>query len=258
MAETQAQLRALELTNQRMNEFVGIASHELRTPLTTAVLGIESAQRRIASLMAAGPEAVIHAGDLLQLGELFETAGHEMARQERLVNDLLDLSRLETGRLEMRVQRCDLAEIVRQSVEEQRLAHPTRQITLSLPQEAASISVYADPDRIRQVIANYLTNALKFSAEDRPVRVEVRNDAWLVQVRVTDEGPGLTPVEQQRVWDQFYRAQGVPIQSGSEIGLGLGLYISRQIIERHGGQVGVESEPGHGSTFWLALKLAPT
>jgi signal transduction histidine kinase len=154
------------------------------------------------------------------------------------------------------MQHCDLTEIVRQCVEEQRVAQPMRHVTLTLPSEAASIPVLADPDRIGQVVTNYLSNALKYSAEDRPIGVELRQSAGLAWVRVTDEGPGLSPEAQQRVWERFYRAEGIEVQSGSEVGLGLGLYISRQIIERHGGQVGVESAPGQGSVFWLTLPLA--
>jgi len=109
------------------------------------------------------------------------------------------------------------------------------------------------------VLTNYVTNALKYSDADCPVAVAVAvvgSEAW---VRVRDEGPGLSPEQQGQVWDRFRRVSGVDVRDtaqGSAGGLGLGLYISRRIVEGHHGRVGVESAPGHGATFWFALPLA--
>ncbi len=117
-----------------------------------------------------------------------------------------------------------------------------------------------DADRIGQVVTNYVSNALKYSAPDRPVAVSLRVANGEATVRVRDEGPGLTPEQQQHIWDRYRRVQGVAIQDnaqGAGGGLGLGLYISRGIIEQHGGRVGVESAPSQGSTFWFTLPLEP-
>jgi signal transduction histidine kinase len=124
-----------------------------------------------------------------------------------------------------------------------------------MPAEQVGL-VSADCDRISQVIANYLTNALKYSAEDRPVLVELRQEAEQVRFAVIDEGVGLSADEQNHIWERFYRAQGVEVMSISHtsmMGLGLGLYICKMIIELHHGSVGVESSPGVGSTFWFTL-----
>jgi signal transduction histidine kinase len=108
------------------------------------------------------------------------------------------------------------------------------------------------------VLTNYLTNALKYSLEECPVDVmlEVVGSS-IARVSVRDQGPGIPAEEQAHIWEIFHRVPGVEVLTGSGVGLGLGLYISRTIIERHGGQVGVESTVGLGSTFWFTLPLAP-
>jgi signal transduction histidine kinase len=106
------------------------------------------------------------------------------------------------------------------------------------------------------VLTNYLTNALKYSAADKPVEVHLLVEGHNARVAVRDEGPGLSLKEQQQVWQCFYQAQDVTVLSGSGVGLGLGLHISQTIVELHQGRVGVESVVGQGSTFWFTLPLA--
>ncbi|MGH2482729.1 MAG: sensor histidine kinase, partial [Ktedonobacteraceae bacterium] len=130
-----------------------------------------------------------------------------------------------------------------------------RTIELILPQEGA-VRVQADSVRISQVVTNYLTNALKYSAEHQPVSVGLELEGHEARVWVKDAGPGLSPEVQQAIWDRLYRlstfAEYTGLGSG---GLGLGLYINREIIRQHGGNVGVESASGKGSTFWFTLPL---
>ena len=114
----------------------------------------------------------------------------------------------------------------------------------------------ADADRIGQVVTNYLTNALKYSPVDRPIEVFLAIEGQMARVSVQDEGPGLSPAEQQAIWERFYQVERIKVQSGSGTGLGLGLYICQTIIEQHQGKVGVQSSPGEGSTFWFSLPLA--
>jgi signal transduction histidine kinase len=258
-AEARTRALALEEANRRMDEFLGIASHELRTPLTSVTANVQLAERRLRSLSsmdAQGERTPDEPGDDAQRAHmLLERSARQLTRLDRLVGDLLDSSRVQAGKLEMRPQPCDLMEIVRDAVREQRTAWPGRDITLDLPRRAA-VSLYSDVDRIGQVITNYLSNALKYSAEDAPVemRLRVRGDTARVEVR--DRGPGLTREQQEQLFERFYRAPGIEQQSGSGVGLGLGLYICRTIVERHGGAVGVESVPGDGATFWFTLPLA--
>ena len=141
--------------------------------------------------------------------------------------------------------------LVDEEVGDQRCLTPERTITCTLlPEE---IFVLADADRVKQVINNYLSNALKYSKKDQPVEVDMTADEHMVRVQVRDEGPGLTEIEQQRIWERFYRAEDIEVCSGSGVGLGLGLHLSRTIIEMQGGRVGVDSIPGQGSTFWFIL-----
>ena len=109
--------------------------------------------------------------------------------------------------------------------------------------------------RIGQVVTNYLTNALKYSPPDRPVEVGVQEAQQQGYVWVRDQGPGIASEEQGHLWERFHRVAGVEVLSGSGIGLGLGLHISKTIIDHHHGHVGVESQPGQGSTFWFTLPL---
>jgi signal transduction histidine kinase len=118
------------------------------------------------------------------------------------------------------------------------------------------VAVMADASRIEQVVTNYLSNALKYSREDRPVVVRLDVDGETARVAVRDEGIGVAPAEQASIWDRFHRAAGVTIQSGSDVGIGIGLHICKTIIDGHHGQVGAFSVPGQGSTFWFTLPLA--
>ncbi len=165
------------------------------------------------------------------------------------------MARIHANRLELHPQLCDLLSIVHESVEDQRYLTPARTIKL-VTHVTDEVLVMADADRLRQVISNLLSNALKYSEADKPVEVCLELAGSMAKVSVRDEGPGLSREQQQHIWERFYRVPEVEVKSGSGVGLGLGLHISRMIIERLGGQVGVQSSPGKGSTFWFTLPLA--
>lgn len=253
----QAELLALDETSQRMSEFLHIAGHELRTPLTTIRANLQLAERRVqrtATHAAANGAAVD--GQLEPLLTLLGRALSAANRQDRLVTALLDVSRIQSGKLSLEFAVFDLVVLVREVTANQQRAHLRRVLSVEAPETAAP--VLADRDRIGQVVTQYLANALKYSEETRPVLVSVTTGDGNARVGVRDEGPGIAAQEYERVWELFYRAPGVEPTSGSEIGLGLGLHISKTIIERHGGAVGVESRTGEGSTFWFTLPLIVT
>ena len=256
-AESEARELAAVEAQWRMDEFLGIASHELRTPLTSITANVQMAERTLRPLVGReGDDAeALHptdAGKLERAYTLLERTDRQVKRLDRLVGDLLDVSRIQAGKLELRPAPCDLLPIVREAVEEQRAAWPDRTIALDLPRRA-HLPILADGDRIGQAVTNYLTNALKYSAQPVSVRLLARDG--MARVAVRDHGQGIPTEQQRRLFERFYRAPGIEQQSGSGVGLGLGLHICKTIIERHGGQVGVHSAPGKGSTFWFTLPL---
>jgi signal transduction histidine kinase len=245
--------QTLRETNRRMDAFLSLVSHELKTPLTTMQLHLQLMRRRLQRLVAgrnthSGP---LQAG-LLGMGEQVTATLEQWGRIDRLVNDLLVMSRIQADRLDLHCKPTDLAELVQGLVEEQRQAVSPRIITLVLPQEKQE-PFNIDAWRVGQVLTNYLTNALKYSPPEQPLEVGVEITAQQGRVWVRDAGPGIPEDQQAHIWERFYRAPGIEVQSGSGIGLGLGLYISKNIIEQHGGQVGIQSAPGAGATFWFSL-----
>ncbi len=229
-----------------------MVSHELRTPLTAIMGLIELALMQIdLRLRSLAPEAE---GLINQIEQVLKRASGQAEIETRLVEELLDVSRLDMHKFELLLQRENLVTIVQETVANQQQAACTRDIELILPPDKV-VPVIADAGRIGQVLTNYLTNALKYAPVGQVVSVYLEVEVDIARVSVRDQGPGLTPDQQQRVWERFYQA-GAAGHQGADGGLGLGLAIAKAIIEQHYGQVGVESAPGRGSTFWFTLPLA--
>jgi signal transduction histidine kinase len=241
----------LRATTAQMETYLGIVGHELKNPLAGIQLGVALIERRVRRLLGREQVAI---EDIASLLEPVVRVEHQDERLGRLVDDLVDSTRVGAGQLELHPAPTDLADLVHQAVEEQRTITPARTIRLELLEEQP-VPVLGDAQRLWQVVTNYLTNALKYSPEDRPVTVGLQVRDQQARVWVHDEGPGLTVEEQKRIWERFYRAPDIPVQSGGGVGLGLGLHVSRTIVELHHGQVGVQSTPGQGSTFWLSLPM---
>jgi PAS domain S-box-containing protein len=231
---------AIYRQEQQKDDFLSIASHELKTPLTSLKILAQLTRRRLTR------------GGVKEAEQL---AGMERSieRMERLVNDLLDVTRIQERKLALRLESCDLVTIARQVAAEQ-MAATERPITLDLPSEP--VMTIADSERIGQVLTNLLSNALKYSSPGCPVWLKLEvvpaREAHFV---VKDEGAGIPPGLQTHLFERFYRVPGVQVQSGSGVGLGLGLYISREIVERHGGRMSVESGVGQGAAFHVTLPL---
>jgi signal transduction histidine kinase len=251
----QTELEVLQETTRRMDEFIGIAGHEFRTPLTTLKANLQMAARRLRRTRAESNGTPTYEPiPPAELIPLIDRAGTSTDRLERLTNDLLDMSRIKAGEMVLRPLPFDLGSLVSECIIDQQLINPAREITLEVPNQSAV--VVADADRICQAMTNYVSNALKFSSADKPVHVVLSREEQHARISVTDQGPGIPENELDEVWKQFYRAPDVSHQSGSNIGLGLGLYISKTIITQHGGEVGVASVSGEGTTFWFTLPLA--
>ncbi len=227
----------LEAADQTKSEFLNIASHELRTPLTALRLVLQKSRRELAS------------GVLLS--ELTLTRLERYAdRLTRMAGDLLDASRLERGTLLIHRQSFDLGVLVRDVIADFQLQWPERRLEVELSPQPAPVS--ADRDRLEQVLSNLLDNASKYTPRDTPVGVHLEVDASHVRVSIRDEGPGIPQEDQSRLFQRFQRLDS----SVHQPGLGLGLYISREIVERHGGTLELRSEPGRpGALFSFELPL---
>ncbi len=247
---------------RRLEEFLAIAAHDLRTPLAAVVGFLDLAERQTTRLATAGQqEWPALARQVAGVRDRLEDASQGAERVVRLLARLFDTATIRAGMLELRRAPCDLAALVHEQVAGLRIAAPEPTIRLHLPASGEHIVVEADADRIGQVVANYLTNALKYSPPDRAVEVRVAAHGGQARVIVCDQGPGIPTEEQARVWELFHRAPGATAHGTTPGGvhtgsLGLGLHICKAIIRAHGGQVGVKSTLGEGSTFWFTLPLA--
>jgi signal transduction histidine kinase len=232
--------RAEEAVRVR-DEFLAVASHELKTPLTPLRLRIQTLER----LVDRG-----ELGTLPQekLAQLFRGAEDAVLRVAKLVDDLLDVTRITAGRLVLRPEPMDLSASVRAAVERHaaQLAEARCALQVSAP---ASLTGAWDPDRIEQVVGNLLANAAKYAPGGR-VEVRVEGNDERARIVVRDDGPGIAPEDQERVFLPFERA---PREGREAPGLGLGLFIVRQIVEAHGGTIRLASAPGAGTTFTVEL-----
>ncbi|WP_434387102.1 ATP-binding protein [Melittangium boletus] len=250
LAEDLARRAAFSVDNARLyreaqeairlrDEFLSIASHELKTPLTSLRLQLSFLERHM-------PE-----GARACLGGKLDMAHRQARRLSQLITLLLDVGRIVTGRVSLERSEVDLVRLVREALERLRdmFAGSRSEVTLDAP---APVRGQWDALRLEQVVVNLLSNAAKYG-QGRPVTVTVRDDPDTARLVVRDEGIGIAAEDLPRIFDRFERAVSVRHYGG----LGLGLYISREIVESHGGRVLVDSAPGQGSTFTVELPRRP-
>jgi two-component system sensor histidine kinase VicK len=219
------------------DEFVSIVSHELRTPLTSI--------RGSLGLLESGV-----LGPLPDEGQgMVEIAVQNTDRLVRLINNILDIERIQSGAIDMQTVTCDVAELIAHAVESLRQLAVEAQVTLSA--DPASVSIVADPDRLLQTLTNLISNAIKFSPAGGTVRVSCGRREGEILVSVSDEGRGIPADKLDSIFERFQQVDAS--DSRAKGGTGLGLAISRTIVENHGGRIWVESVPEKGSTFSFAI-----
>ncbi|HEY3355016.1 MAG TPA: HAMP domain-containing sensor histidine kinase [Polyangia bacterium] len=233
--ELRVAMERAEEAARAKSEVLNVVAHELRTPLS--VIGIVTDQLRRGQVEGRPTEP-----------ETLERLERQTRRLTRLVDDLQAAARLERGQLALTRQPIDLYPVVAEAVADMQERAPGR--TLRLEAADAPAPVDADAARIAQVVGNLLENALNYSPEQADVEARLSTSAGEVRVAVTDHGPGIAARDREAVFAPFVR---LPAAGGGGAGLGLGLHICRLITTLHGGRIGVDSEPGRGSTFWFTL-----
>ncbi len=222
---------------QEMREdFIRTVSHDLRNPL-----GIVLGQAQLISRFADKPERVRKSADSVL------TAAR---RINAMIQDLVDSVRLEAGQVQLQMQSVEIRSFLTDYLERARVTMEAGRVKAEIPEGLPAVS--ADPDKLERILANLLTNALKYSPSETEVSIKAEITNGKVAVSVADRGVGITPEDLRHIFERFYR----PRAGRPREGLGLGLYITRMLVEAHGGRIWVESEPGQGSTFSFTLPIA--
>lgn len=232
-------VRELDAADQFKKQLIAMVSHELRAPLTS----IDA----ILTFLEAGGMGDLPAGVTKRLG----TAESEVQRLIALINDLLDVEKMEAGKFEMSFELSSLASILDRSVASVSGAVENKRISLQVPQ--TDLLVWADADRLVQVVVNLLSNAVKFSPEGGMISIVVEKLDSTAEIRVKDEGRGIPADFQKKIFERFSQVEvaDAKVRGGS----GLGLSVCKAIVLQHGGSIGVESEEGKGATFWFRIPL---
>jgi len=233
---TNTDITEQRLLEQRKDDFLSIASHELKTPITSL-----KASLQLLNLIKDRPNSPMHI-------RLIEQSNKSMEKMSVLVEDLLNVNRLTDGYLDLDKTTFTIAEMLNGCCNHIRMAGK-HQLVL---QGDEQLQVFADEHRIDQVVVNFVNNAVKYSPDSKEIYLVIEKLDGYAKIAVKDKGPGIAKENQPYLFDRYYRAD----HSGlSYSGLGLGLYICSEIIKRHGGEIGVDSEIGKGSTFWFTLPL---
>lgn len=238
-----AQMARMTEIDRLKTDFVSTVSHELRTPLTSIMGYTEFLEDQVAGSLTPDQRAFV---DQIREGGL---------RLRRLVDDLLDFARLEAGTLKLQKQPVDLVARLRETAEslEPQVRRSGLALSLALPDEPLVLPV--DVHRLDQVLLNLLGNAVKFTPEGGRIMVRACSEDGHARIEIEDTGIGIAPEAMRQLFERFYQVEtGLTRERG---GAGLGLAISKAIVEAHGGEIGAESAPGRGSTFWLTLPIRP-
>lgn len=230
-------VQALKDAEERKQELMAMVTHDLRAPLTSV--------RWILSMLGMGHYGEVSPAAAAKL----EVADRNLDRLITLINDLLTIDKLKSGKLDLNVDIIDLGAVIKRSADAVKgLAEP-RHINIEVPQ--TNVQVLADSDRLVQVLINILSNALKYSPEHSTVTVAVKEEPTVTRVSIIDQGPGIPKEYLSKVFERFEQVKGDEI--AKKKGTGLGLAICKAIVEQHGGMIGVDSVLGEGATFWFTI-----
>lgn len=241
VAELQTAQVDLKRALQMRDEFMSMVVHELRTPLSVLAMEVRVRQHQVAA-----DNVAFFASE--NLTRMFERDQRQVRSLTRLIDDMLDVSQIQHGKLSIRRGRCDLTAMLRRVVAE--MAGQRSDVPITLAADCPEISGDWDEFRLEQVVVNLLTNALRYGG-GKPIDVRLEQLHGAAAIRVTDHGIGIAPEDRARVFEQFVRVG----DRHRTPGLGLGLYITKQLVEAHGGTISVDSTVGEGSTFTVALPM---
>jgi len=235
----------LKKLEQRKDDFIKMASHELKTPITS----INGYVQLMLNIFNEADEERLRASKQTIKSSL-NTISKQVVKLTRLISELLDLSRIESGKLELHRTAFDLGTLVEETVQDIRQTASKHAIILHNDFEG---KVFADKDRIGQVLLNLLTNAIKYSPDSDSIEVCVDNNKELAVITVKDAGIGIDSKDQIRIFERFYRAEGKSEQTFP--GFGIGLFIANEIVQRHNGSISVQSAKGKGSVFTVSIPV---
>jgi len=235
--------QVLKLAIELEDQFITVASHELKTPMTTISGHAQLLLRRLSRVQELSSEM-----ELIRTS--IESIDGQTRRLNTLVNELLDLSSIRAGKMDLYAEKCDMVDICRQVVE-QESSLTERSIALIAP--STPIMLQADCTRVNQVVVNLVDNALKYSSPQSHVEVQMSQNENGALIEVRDCGPGIPEDQQAHLFEPFYR--GPYLQASPKSGLGLGLTICKEIVERHGGHIWFKSHESTGNTFFVELPL---
>jgi signal transduction histidine kinase len=250
-AELKERYEQLKELDRMKSQFLSIASHELKTPITAMSGFLQVALRRVRRL-AQGEASSPVAEGLRAVTEQLEVVYRQTGKLARLVDELLDVSRIQTGRIEFRYGDVDISELASEVATRMQLTTTTHEISVRMDSENV---VTADRDHLEQVLNNLVTNAIKYSPGGGAITIEVRPDDGGVRLSVSDEGIGIPEKELEAIFGLFYRSPDRAARDAA--GMGLGLYISREIVVRHGGRIWAESGGEKGSTLNVVIPRVP-
>lgn len=238
----------IKALDRQRDEFLSIAAHELRTPLTSILGTLHVLNKQVDRI------SIEHEGERLAFARGLARISRQSQRINKLVEDILDITRIASGQLEFTFTPLDLVAVAQEAIDGQALINPNRALALSLP--ASTVEMRGDASRLGQMFDNLISNALKYSKESQPVEVRLAVLGNSAHLTVTDHGPGIPSEYLAHLGERFFRVPGMTVRSGSGLGLGLGLFITYNIVERHGGKIWPESKPGVGTTFHVELPLS--